>query len=53
MEFNKGLIEGLLEQVNVLPIPAILFEHETRGMQLEINDGKIVDLIYDTDVTQF
>ena len=53
MEFNEGLIKGLLDQVNSLPIPAILMEHEERGMQLEINDGRIVDLVYDTDLTQF
>lgn len=43
---NKGIIEALLEEANALPIEIIEFEHETRGMQLIINDGYIIDLIY-------
>lgn len=47
------VVAELLEQVNALPIEAIIFENETRGMELVINDGKIVDMEYDTEMTQF
>lgn len=43
---NKGLIESLLEEVNSLPIAILEYEHDTQGMELIINDGYIVDMIY-------
>ena len=43
---NKGIIESLLEEVNNLPIAVIEFEHDMQGMELVINDGFIVDMIY-------
>lgn len=45
-EIDKGIIESILEMVNRLPIDAIEIESEVMGMQLIINDGFIIDMIY-------